>query len=274
MDFESGETGMVREPMVEGIFYPAEPEELTAAVRQLLSQSQALPQKVHAIVSPHASYEFSGQLMADAFKTAAGQSPDRVVIIAPCFHCRENAIYLPESPVFRSPIGESRVDMEVIESLLETSTLIQKNDLPHLQEHAIEVQLPFIQYLFPQAAIVPVLMGSTHEAVFRALVAGLTLCFGEGCADLVVVSANLTGVLDQSRAVREAARTIDLVTSGNYSALFEQSGFPESSNENYGPLAVAAWLALEYDAQVIARSNSLTVHYDSTNVVEYGALAF
>jgi AmmeMemoRadiSam system protein B len=274
MDSDSGDTGMVREPMVEGIFYPAEPAELTAAVRQLLSQANALPQHVRAILSPHASYEFAGQLMANAFKTAAGQPPERVAIIAPCFHSRENAIYLPESPVFRSPIGESRVDMEIVDSLLETSTLIQKNDLPHLQEHAIEVQLPFIHYLFPQATIVPILMGSTQESVFRALVAGLTLCLGDGGAELLVISANLTGVLDQSRAVREAARTIDLVTSGNYAAFFEQTGRAEPANENNGPLAVAAWLALEYDAQVIARSNSLTVHYDSTNVVEYGALAF
>lgn len=275
MDLENGETDMVREPMVEGIFYPAEPNELTAEIRQLLSQSAVLPQTVHAITSPHASLEFAGRIMADAFKTAAGRSPERIIIIAPCFHCRENAIFLPESPVFRTPIGESRVDMEMVQSLLETSTIMHQNDVPHLQEHAIEVQLPFIHYLFPKARIVPILMGSAHESVFRALVAGLTLCLDDADRpDLVVISANLTGVLDQSRAARDAERIIDLVTSGNHDGLLEQASHSEPHSENNGPLAIAAWLASEYDAQVVARTNSLTVHYDTTNVVEYGALAF
>ncbi len=275
MDNENGEMDMVREPMVDGIFYPADRAELTGAVQHLLSQSLALPQSVTAIVSPHASFEFSGKTMAEAYKVAAGQKPDRIVIIAPCFHSRETALYLPESPVFRTPLGQSRVDSEFLGNLLETSTLIQKDDLPHLQEHTIEIQLPFIQYLFPETSIVPLLMGNAHESVFRALVAGLSICLPEASGDtLIVISANLTGVQDQSRASRDAERMIDLIINGDYQEIIDLAQRNEILDENVGPLAFAAWFSTEHEATVIARTSSLSVNCDTTNVVEYGALSF
>ena len=274
MHTEEEDTELVREPMVEGIFYPADSQQLTSQIGQFFSQSSAVPQISQLIVSPHGSHDFSGKIMAAAFKSAAASTPKRVVIIAPCFHSRESAVFVPESMIFRTPLGDSRVDMQMINELLETSTLIQKNDLPHLQEHTIEVQIPFIQYLFPQAAIVPILMGSSSEMVLKTLIAGLTICLPAIQPDnLIVVSANLTGILDQSRASRDAEKMIDMVTSGNWQGLLDAVDRNEIMDENAGPLALAAWFAQEYEAQVVARSNSLSVHYDTTNVVEYAALA-
>jgi AmmeMemoRadiSam system protein B len=273
MDLEGDMIELVREPMVEGIFYPAETKELETRLGRLFSQAVNVPQNCELIVSPHASLEFSGPVMAAAFKSAAAAAPRRIFIVAPCCHSREPAIYLPESALFRTPGGDSRVDMATVQELLETSTLIQKNDLPHLQEHAIEVQLPFIQYLFPKAGIVPILMGNASERVVRTLISGLTICLPEiGPDNLLVVSANLTGILDQNRAMRDAQKMLDLVTRGDWAGIVESVARNEIMDENAGPLAIAAWYARERDPQVVARSNSLSVNYDTTNVVEYAAL--
>ena len=156
---------MVREAMVEGIFYPADRPELIATIQALLANSRILPGKSRLIVSPHGSFEFSGAIMADAYKAVSACQPQRILVIGPCFHKKTSSIYLPESGLFRTPLDESPVDQQFIDALLDTSTVIVQNDLPHLEEHSIEVQLPFIQYLFPQVPIVPILLGGSSDRI-------------------------------------------------------------------------------------------------------------
>lgn len=274
MAFEDPETPMIRDAMVDGIFYPADRPELSATIQALLSHSGALPGLARLIVSPHGSFEFSGGVMADAFKTAAAGHPARIVVVGSCFHQDQALAYLPESSLFRTPLGDSRVDGEAVSALLETSTNIIRNDLPHLQEHTIEVQLPFIQYLFPEAPIVPVLIGSPAPSVFSALTNALAMVLPRlAGSSLVVVSSNLSAVLDRKLAHREADLALNMVLTGQSDAMLDLAQRHELSAENAAALAVAAFFAQDNDTQIIARSSSLPIHYDPTNVVEYAALA-
>lgn len=259
--------------MVEGIFYPADRPELISTIQGLLTNSRMLPGKSRLIVSPHGSFEFSGAIMADAYKSVSASNPQRVIIIGPCFHKNSLSIYLPESKVFRTPLDESAVDMDFVSAMMDTSTVISQNDLPHLQEHSIEVQLPFIQYLFPHVPVVPILLGSSSDIVFRSIIAALSLALGDQANhSLIVISSNLSSVLDRQQAHRESEIFLDMITSGKSSELIAAANRNEISKEIASVLAVVAHYAHDAEISIVAQDSSLSVHYDPTNVVEYAAL--
>ena len=196
---------MVREPIVEGIFYPADADGLKAKIQALLAHSTTLPGHAKLIVSPHGSFEFSGAIMAEAYRATAAANPKRIIVIGSCFHTKQSAIFLPESTLFRTPLGDSPVDTKFIDELMDVSTIMVRNDLPHLEEHSIEVQLPFIQYLFPGIPIIPILLGNSSNAVFKSLIAGFSLTMADVSQRcLLVISSNMSAALDRTQAHREA----------------------------------------------------------------------
>jgi AmmeMemoRadiSam system protein B/AmmeMemoRadiSam system protein A len=151
----------VREPAVAGRFYPAAAETLGRAVRSLLSTAVA-PREAEpvAIVVPHAGYIFSGQIAADAFNQVAGRAYDLVVILG-ANHTRPgfNAIAAYQGRGFRTPLGVAVVDQDTARALTESS-VVTADPGPHIAEHSIEVQVPFVQVLFPSARIVPVVVAT------------------------------------------------------------------------------------------------------------------
>jgi len=274
MDNDSTPEVMVREAMVEGIFYPADRPELISTIQGLLSNSRILPGKARMIVSPHGSFEFSGAIMADAYKTVSASHPQRILVIGPCFHKNSPSIYLPESGLFRTPLDESPVDLAFVNAMLDTSTVIVQNDLPHLQEHSIEVQLPFIQYLFPRVPIVPILLSGSSEIVFRSIISALSIVLRDQIdLTMIVISSNLSTVMDRGQARRESEIILDLVTGGKSAELIAAANRNEISGENVAALAVMAYFARDGEISIVAQGSSLSVHYDPTNVVEYAALA-
>jgi hypothetical protein len=157
----------VRPPAVAGQFYPDAPDALKAAVRAFLRD--ALPRaakKPIALVVPHAGYLFSGQIAADGFKQAEGESYEVVAILgtnhtAPDF--RKISVY--NGSGFRTPLGVVEVDREIAAALLKADTDCVADERVHEHEHSIEVELPFVQVLFPGARIVPVIVGSPDAAL-------------------------------------------------------------------------------------------------------------
>ncbi|WP_455382306.1 AmmeMemoRadiSam system protein B, partial [Salinispira pacifica] len=212
---EHMEFGTVREPIVEGIFYPDEEQELHTRVRDLLRRSEVPAANAGAIIVPHAGYDYCGSIVASGMKAAAARTVRRVVVIGPVHRDPEEGIYLPESGWFRTPLGLLPVDRNAVLALEAAAGPIVRNDIPHLEEHCIEVLLPFIQYLFPSAALVPILLGKPGAALTDTLAGALADSFGPFGSDgtLVVLSANLTNYLDSEDAKRESARLLDLILS-------------------------------------------------------------
>lgn len=195
---------------MDGIFYPADKAELTELIVRYLSESSESAGKAGAIVSPHAAYEYTGRHIASAFRSAEGRSIETVVIIAPVHREPDDAIFLTESASFMTPLGPIAVDTELTHDLETCSTRIYRNDIPHLEEHAVEVHLPFIQHLFPKASIVPILMGRTSVANSRLLSNAIRTTFdGRFDRTLIVVSSNLSTHGVESEARNSAARLIE-----------------------------------------------------------------
>ncbi|MBI5417352.1 AmmeMemoRadiSam system protein B [Candidatus Poribacteria bacterium] len=158
---------MIRKPIVAGRFYPE-----TASVCK--KEMENFNTKVHkssrngvfAGVVPHAGWIFSGQI---AFNVLASmeQSPDMTFILLGAVHSgsiNHSAIYSDDA--WETPLGKIEIEQSAAsEIILKTSGLIDNNSKAHLHEHSIEVQVPFIQYLFPQAKIVPIMVLPDENAV-------------------------------------------------------------------------------------------------------------
>lgn len=206
---ESGPAA-VREPAVAGQFYPASGAALRLAVEAFLRDAVARTERRPvAIVAPHAGYIYSGQIAADAWRHAQGQRVDLVVILgtnhtAPAF--RGAAIDPAEG--FRTPLGVARTDRAASEALIAADPDCVFDAAVHAAEHSVEVQVPFIQVLFPKAKILPVVVGSPDPALCERLGRALGRVL-RGRNALVVASSDLSHYPSVSDAAAVDRKILD-----------------------------------------------------------------
>lgn len=267
----------VRASTVDGIFYPAEAQALSALVGELLALAEAPPDGARSIISPHAAYSISGEVAAAAFQAAAGRVPERVVLIGPVHREPADRLILPDSEAFQTPLGSCEVDGPFLRKLAQASPRFLFDDIPHLEEHCLEVQLPFVQTLFPRARIVPVLMGKSGPALTQVLAAALRQTLApELDGALIVVSANMTRSRPLEQGGRELEAALELIRAGDGEALVEAAA--RRSISTCGAGCIAAILSLERlwggKAEVLKVGDSLAAGGDRRKVVHYAAVAF
>jgi len=213
----------VRSPIVDGLFYPEDMAGVLAYMREI-GLEPGKGGMARAIVAPHGAWEISGSLAGAAFAAAGGRtggkSPARVVIMGPVHDDRAEGIFLTHSHSFQTPLGDIPVDEEASRWLESLSPLFEVNDIPHLQEHSIEVLLPFVKYYFPQAAIVPILMGRPREQDIAVLAHALRTVFEPIMTDtLLVVSFNLAMHPGEAAALNMAGECLRLFREGRHAEL-------------------------------------------------------
>lgn len=267
----------IREATVAGIFYPEEPALLSATIDRLL---EAAPRPIRiaasAIISPHAGLSYSGDLSALAWKASLGRQLRRIVILAPEHRAEKVGIYLPESEVFESPLGSMEVDRALVEELRDCGTLFEVNDIPHLEEHGIELQLPFARKLFPEAKIVPIILGRTSPASVKALAAGLSIIIApRRASSLVVVSTDLEASVNPARAARASDILLRATLDGDWTRLLELLGQGEIGACGVGVLAAYLASSLAEPGVLLGRHDSAASRESTEELlVHYGALAF
>ncbi len=162
-----------RPAAVAGAFYPGTKASLEREVRALLEGApvNAVGDPVRALVVPHAGFVYSGATAAGAFAGLAGRAIKRVVVLGPSHHASFAGGALPakELTAFATPLGDVHLDVEAIASLRQASELAGPTSA-HDREHCLEVELPFLQVLAPEAKLVPILIGQhTDRATARAV---------------------------------------------------------------------------------------------------------
>jgi len=159
----------VRRPIVAGQFYPGQKSLCVSEIKDCLearTPQQPLPETIVAGIVPHAGWTFSGDLAAMVF-SAVKQQQDEIhtfVIFGAAHGYFGNAPAVYETGAWETPLGEIDVDQELAEAVIETGSAISDAHAHH-SEHSIEVQVPFIQYLFPDAKIVPILTPPREQVV-------------------------------------------------------------------------------------------------------------
>lgn len=264
-----------------GIFYPEESSEAMAALASFDAGKRTAPgaeDRATALIVPHAGWDLSGQVVADAFRSALGRSVSTVVVLGPMHHYRAEGLYLSESEYFQTPIGDLPVDLTLCAELESCGTNFVVNDIPHLAEHSIEIVLPFVKYFFPEASIVPILTSGAKPSVVRALSNGLDYVFSP-IADsvLFVVSTNLCANLNTGTAERHTQAFLDCLTRGDPQALIDGSNSGTLSACGSG--ACAALISTELirgrSPVIVSRADS-SEHpdHDSRKLVQYAGIAY
>src|SRR6516165_2690710 len=137
----------VRRPAVAGLFYPRNPQRLRAEVASLLADAPTRAGgNVKAAIAPHAGYIYSGGIAAAAFASLRERAKgiERVVVIGPAHYVALRGIAVPTSNVFETPLGAVPVDRDALSAIADLPWVVA-HDAAHAPEHALEVELPFLQ---------------------------------------------------------------------------------------------------------------------------------
>ena len=196
-------TMRVRRPAVAGLFYPADPDRLRAAVEHALGAAEPGP-VAKAIVAPHAGYVYSGPVAASAYaRVAPGRGRiSRVVLLGPAHRAPVAAVAASSADAFATPLGLVRVDVERRDALVDQGLVAVRDDA-HAGEHSLEVQLPFLQVALGDVAVLPLAVGHVDPKQ----VAGVLEAAWGGDETLVVVSTDLSHYHDQATASELDRRT-------------------------------------------------------------------
>jgi AmmeMemoRadiSam system protein B len=132
-------------------------------------------------------------------------------------HCQEApGVFLSDSDSFETPLGEIFVDRRIGDELHSCSTIFETNDIPHLEEYSLELLMPFIQYCFPGASIVPVLMGKKTPPVSKALAGAFNVVFRAASDEtLFALSTCLSKNDDEKKAIAQAELFVKLLLEGD-----------------------------------------------------------
>jgi len=200
----------VRAPAVAGTFYPGSAAELGTTVDRLLAavdidRSAPCPK---ALIVPHAGYVYSGPIAASAFARVApfGARITRVVLVGPAHRVFIDGLVSPGASRMRTPLGELEVDDAALAALPE----VVAHPAAHAREHSLEVELPFLQRVTPNAKLVP-LAGTRAKP--ELVGAALEKLWG-GPETLIVISSDLSHYLPYAEG-----RSIDEQTCARIVAL-------------------------------------------------------
>jgi hypothetical protein len=193
---------MKRAPVAAGTFYPEDPEELRDTVDALLSHADRRPTSaLRAVVAPHAGYAYSGPVAAAAFALLPEEA--RVVLLGPSHFVPLAGLAVSGADAWTTPLGDVRVSSRMRTRAIETGAFV--DDAPHAHDHALEVQLPFLQRTCSRKLeILPVAVGSCVPGDVVRLLDALD-------AALAVVSTDLSHYLSDEAARRRDRETVEAV---------------------------------------------------------------
>jgi len=277
------EKSMVRQPAVAGQFYPAAPDELGRMIDQYLAQAAGpvVSGQIVALIAPHAGYVYSGPVAAYSYAQLKGLKYDRVVVIAPS-HFESfafNSVY--DGDAYATPFGNVPIDKEFATKLAKSNSLIQLSSRGHKPaqqqgEHAVEVELPFLQRVLGNFKLVPIVMGEQNYDIERALGVSLAKLLKGTNNTLIIASSDLSHYHSYDDATKMDQKTLKTIERWDYLSLSRDFEMRSLEACGGGPI-VATMIAAERlgarQARILKYANTGDVTGDHNRVVGYSAVA-
>jgi len=278
----------IRAPAVAGSWYAGTPNSLRNQIEELFIHRlgpgslpkivREGPRSLVGLVVPHAGYLASGPVAAHAYyHLAKDGKPDVIVIFGTNHTGHGSALSIMNEGVWRTPLGDVEIDAETANQILRVSDIIDVDDRAHAYEHSIELQLPFLQYLYgSEFKFVPVCfmmqdLESSRE-VGKAVASAL-----KGKNALVIASSDLTHYEPQERAEKKDKMAIDAALKMDEDQYYHTVESYGISTCGYGPTIAAITSAKELGAkkaQLLCYRTSGDILGDRSAVVGYAAIAF
>ena len=255
----------VRQAAVAGTFYPADPSPLRREVTELLASNEppVSASAPKALIVPHAGYMYSGAVAARAYRLLEPVRDQirRVVLLGPAHRVWIEGMAVPSASAFYTPLGRVVLDREAIDRITGMPAVLI-SDAAHAKEHSLEVQLPFLQTIFDDFALVPIAVGHCQAAPVAAVIDEL---WG-GPETLIVISSDLSHFLDYQRAIVVDSNTRDKILE-HCSTLTDQEACGARAINGLMCAASARDLAIE----LVDLRNSGDTAGDQRQVVGYGS---
>ena len=262
----------IRQPAVAGLFYPSDAHKLRTDVKNMLlaSESDLDISRVFGIVSPHAGYIYSGGTAAFGFNLLKNKKYNKVIIISPSHreYFPGNSIY--NGDAYQTPLGLVNIDKELAQKIVEGSKTVFLGMEGHRQEHAVEVQIPFLQTVLTDFKIVPIVMGDQTKAYVDDLASQIAKAVDDDT--VVVASYDLSHFYSKQKAFQLDSIVAKHISDFDYDKLQNDLDTRKCEACGGGPIVAlmkAAALLDKKKSVVLNRSDSGDVSGDNSEVVGY-----
>ncbi len=263
---------VVRKPAVAGMFYPAEREELLAMLDAMVPRERADDVPPVALVVPHAGYIYSGPFAGQgyaywlSYRLEAKQTEPSVWVLAPSHFYPFYGVSVGPYTVWETPLGPVPVDVQRQQQLLRSAPhLVTDDPLPHVREHSLEVQLPFLQYVLGSFRLIPLSFGEVDVPA----IAQLIMQFWQP-GDLLVVSTDLSHYYPDPVARQLDQQTLEIALSGDWQGMLQREACGRV------PWATGIYIAKEqnWHPKLIAYGTSADTAGDPDRVVGYATIGY
>ena len=264
---------MLREPAVAGRFYPADPATLAADVRSYLSPAQPRAKAIACMV-PHAGYVYSGQVAGAVF--AKVEIPSRSIVLCPNHTGRGHPLAFMDEGAWQTPLGRIAIDEDLAGRLLDVFPASASDAAAHQFEHAIEVELPFLQTIRNDVRFVPIAVGTGRLLLLEKLGEAIGQVVQEsGDPILIIASSDMNHYEDDATTRVKDRKAIDQILALDPGGLYNTVINESISMCGFGPavaMLVAAKILGAKQAELVQYATSGDVNGDRKAVVGYAGI--
>lgn len=267
----------VREPVVQGTFYPGNKNNLSKMIGGFIIEANPVVKKdkeLLGLIVPHAGYIYSGQCAAFAFKLLKYRKFDTVIVLGPSHSTMLKGASVWEKGSYRTPMGDITIDENVTDYLLKNGPDVEFYQIAHMQEHSVEVQVPFLQYVLKnEFKLVPVIVGNQTYDYTKKLANTLYDLMQEKSGNyLIVASSDLSHYHTDDAAKRMDREVINLIKNMNITQLAKIIDTGKGEACGIGSILTLLFLADKYETDsvdILNVTNSGDVSGDRSRVVGY-----
>ena len=265
----------IRESVIAGSWYPGRPDELEEDLEGYLAGAGAveLEGDLVGLIAPHAGYVYSGEVAAHAYRLLRDRPFSRVLILAPSHRAHFPGASIYHLGGYRTPLGVVPLDKELVEALRSRKSLIGYHARGELNEHSLEIQLPFLQAVLKDFSLVPIVMGDQSPDLCSELAEAIAeTCEGKGV--LLVASSDLSHFHPYEEAVRMDRVVTECVAAYDTEGLAAALRRGDGEACGAGPMLTVMSAARKLGAnksRVLHYANSGDVTGDRHSVVGYMA---
>ncbi len=266
---------IIRKPAVAGMFYSGSAAQLQKDVRIMLSvyPERSGPGRIVAAIVPHAGYAYSGKTAAAVFAALRHSDAETIVLVAPSHREHFFGVSIYEGDAYETPLGRVEIDAPLRSRMVKSDEHIRSGSEGHRTEHAIEVQLPFLQEVLPGRKILPLVMGDQSRDLCFLLGQKLSECV-KGKSVVLIASSDLSHYYSYDIALQLDQIVIDDVSGLDYAKLMTdlESGKTEACGG--GPIVAVLMAAGQLGATkatILDQCNSGDITGDREGVVGYMA---
>jgi hypothetical protein len=264
----------IRPPAVAGQFYPGRKETL---LREIQEYTQSAKEKFRALgcVAPHAGYMYSGHVAGALYSSL--ELPKRFIILCPNHTGMGAPLAIMTEGAWQTPLGDALIDSELAVALKSKFPLLSEDAMAHKEEHALEVQLPFLQALAKNFCFVPIAVGTSRLEVLQALgkvIADAITSTGEPV--LVIASSDMNHYEDDSTTRVKDHKAIERVLALDPVGLHESVQCEHITMCGYGPAVAMLTAARKLGAtkaELVKYATSGDISGDRDKVVGYAGIA-